>query len=135
MWCLGRHEETLSALVALCAAASQAHAIDARLKSGLLKLDPNTRLEQRCDAELLDRIARDSAEYRPDKVVAYATATPNIQGDEIKTRGGAFRSKGQWYHIDFKCETAPDHMTVLSLRYRIGDEIPEDAWSKYNLWP
>ncbi|MER8502653.1 DUF930 domain-containing protein [Mesorhizobium sp. M0204] len=48
--------------------------------------------------------------------------------------GAAFRSKRQWYRLKFKCETAPDHMEVLQLRYRIGDKIPESDWPKYNLY-
>ena len=30
--------------------------------------------------------------------------------------------------------TAPDHMQVLSLRYKIGDKIPEEEWAQYNLY-
>ncbi len=122
-------------VLAVAALVSPAHALDARMKAGLLQLDPNTRLEQRCDAEVADRIARDDKRFDPDKVIAYATQEPKMQGDEIKTRGGAFRSKGQWYHVAYKCLTAPDHLEVLSLRYSIGDEIPENEWEQYNLYP
>lgn len=111
-----------------------AHAMDAALRAGLLKLDPETRLEQRCDAEVLDRISHDDHKYKADRVVAYAFATPEMKADVIRSPGAAFRSKGQWYRLKFKCETAPDHMEVLQFRYRIGDEIPEADWAKYNLY-
>ncbi|MER9029066.1 DUF930 domain-containing protein [Mesorhizobium sp. LNJC405B00] len=111
-----------------------AHAMDAALRAGLLKLDPETRLEQRCDAEVLDRISHDDHKYKADRVVAYAFATPEMKADAIRSPGAAFRSKGQWYRLKFKCETAPDHMEVLQFRYRIGDEIPEADWAKYNLY-
>lgn len=114
--------------------ASPAHAMDAALRAGLLKLDPETRLEQRCDAEVLDRISHDDHKYKADRVVAYAFATPEMKADVIRSPGAAFRSKGQWYRLKFKCETAPDHMEVLQFRYRIGDEIPEADWAKYNLY-
>lgn len=123
------------ATLASATVASSAHALDSRLRSGLLKLDPDTRLEQRCDAELLTRIARDTKTYRPDRVVAYTFSAPKIEGNEIKSRGAAFRSKGEWYHLAFKCETAPDRMEVIGLKYKIGDEIPEDSWQQYNLFP
>ena len=110
------------------------HAMDAALRAGLLKLDPQTRLEQRCDAEVLDRISHDDRKYKADRVVAYAFATPEMMADAIRSPGAAFRSKGQWYRLKFKCETAPDHMEVLQFRYRIGDEIPEADWAKYNLY-
>ena len=120
--------------LAVATAISPASALDSRLKAGLLQLDPETRLEQRCDAEVLDRIADEDKRFDPDRVVAYATQEPKMEGDEIKTRGGAFRSKGQWYHVAYKCVTAPDHMQVLSLRYKIGDKIPEEQWATYNLY-
>jgi hypothetical protein len=113
----------LSAL-AVTAAISQAHALDSRMEAGLMELDPDTRLEQRCDTEVADRIAREDKRFAPDKVIAYATQEPKEDGDEIRTRGGAFRSKGEWYHVQ-----------VLSLRYTIGDKIPEDEWEQYNLYP
>ncbi|MER9055205.1 DUF930 domain-containing protein [Mesorhizobium sp. M0213] len=122
------------ALLAWMALPWPASAMDSALRAGLLKLDPQTRLEQRCDAEILDRITRDDRKYKADRVVAYAFATPEMGADAIKSPGAAFRSKGQWYRLKFKCETAPDHMEVLQLRYRIGDEIPESDWPKYNLY-
>lgn len=112
-----------------------AQALDGPIKAGLLKLDPETRLEQRCDMEVLDRIAKDDNHFHPDRVVAYATQEPKMEGDEIRTKGGAFRSGGEWYHVAYKCLTAPDHMEVLSLRYQIGGRIPQDEWEQYNLYP
>jgi hypothetical protein len=123
------------ATLAFTTVASTANALDSRLRSGLLKLDPDTRLEQRCDAELLTRIAKDTKSYRPDRVIAYTFSTPKIEGNEIKSRGAAFRSKGEWYHLAFKCETASDRMEVIGLKYKIGDEIPEASWQEYNLFP
>ncbi|HEY6631326.1 MAG TPA: DUF930 domain-containing protein [Rhizobiaceae bacterium] len=122
-------------MLALAAALSPAHALDARMKAGLLQLDPDTRLEQRCDAEVADRIAREDRRFDPDKVIAYAMEEPRQEGDELKTRGGAFRSKGEWYRVAYRCRTAPDRMEVLSLRYRIGDRIPRDEWDRHNLYP
>ena len=128
---------SLLAVAALVSPAlvSPANALDARMKAGLLKLDPATRLEQRCDAEVADRIASEDKRFDPDKVIAYATQEPKVAGNEIRTRGGVFRSDGQWYHVAYKCVTAPDHMQVLSLRYKIGDRIPKDEWDQYNLYP
>ncbi|TGQ94961.1 DUF930 domain-containing protein [Mesorhizobium sp. M8A.F.Ca.ET.208.01.1.1] len=111
-----------------------ASAMDNALRSGLMKLDPQTRLEQRCDAEVLDRITHDDRKFKADRVVAYAFATPEMSADAIRSPGAAFRSRGQWYRLKFKCQTGPDHMEVLQLRYRIGDEIPQADWPKYNLY-
>ncbi|CAM5388723.1 hypothetical protein ATER59S_01865 [Aquamicrobium terrae] len=120
---------------ALLAFAAPANALDSRLKAGLLKLDPQTRLEQRCDAEVLDRITRENHGFDADRVVAYTFSAPQIARDSIRSSGAAFRSKGEWYRLKFRCETAPDHMDVLKLRYRIGERIPRDDWSKHDLYP
>ncbi|OQM75938.1 hypothetical protein BFN67_03305 [Pseudaminobacter manganicus] len=122
-------------VIGLLTLVNSAYALDSRLRAGLLKLDPQTRLEQRCDAEVLDRISRDNHGYQADRVVAYTFAKPVMKKNAIKTRGAAFRSKGQWYHLDYKCQTAPDHMKVVKFHYKIGSEIPKDEWSKYNLYP
>ena len=121
--------------IAVLMASSTANALDSRLKAGLLKLDPETRLEQRCDAEALDRITHDSKDYKADRIVAYAFATPEMSADAIKSSGAAFRSRGEWYRLKFKCVTASDHMEILQFRYRIGDRIPKDDWAKYDLYP
>jgi hypothetical protein len=115
-------------------AAFPANAMESALRAGLLKLDPETRLEQRCDAEVLDRITHDDPRYKADRVVAYAFATPEMEKDSIRSPGAAFRSKGEWYRLKFKCLTAPDQMTVLELRYKIGDAVPKEDWAKYNLY-
>ncbi|TIT91139.1 MAG: DUF930 domain-containing protein [Mesorhizobium sp.] len=64
-----------------------AYAMDNALRAGLLKLDPQTRLEQRCDAEVLDRITHDDHKYKADRVVAYAFATPEMSADAIRSPG------------------------------------------------
>jgi len=124
----------LAAAAMVLAAAFPAFPMDNALRTGLLKLDPQTRLEQRCDAEVLDRISHDDRNYKADRVVAYAFATPVMQRDSIRSPGAAFRSKGEWYRLKFKCMTAPDHMEVIKFRYKIGDQIPKDDWTKYNLY-
>lgn len=123
----------LAAIVGLMATCP-ASAMSNTLRAGLLKLDPETRLEQRCDAEVLDRITHDDPHFKADRVVAYAFATPEMHDDSIRSPGAAFRSQGEWYRLKFKCRTAPDHMTVLDFRYRVGDPIPKDEWTKYNLY-
>ena len=120
-------------LLAASGFCSPAQAMDESTKTALLRLDPVTRLEQRCDIEVMDRI-KQSGQYNPDRVVAYATREPKIEGDEIKTRGAAFRSRGNWYGLEFKCQTEPDHLTVRSIRYKIGAPIPEEKWQKYYLF-
>jgi hypothetical protein len=126
-----------SALALLVLAVSPSAASDRRQKQlefQLKRLDPQTRLEQVCDAEAMHRIARENREFRIDRSVISAIEEPKIKGDTITGKGAAFRSKGKWYRYAFTCQTTPDRMRVLSFEYKLGDEIPETQWSKHGLY-
>ena len=117
------------------ALATPAQAMDGAAAEELQRLDPQTRLEQRCDLEAMERIHKDPVKLVPDELVAYAFGEPKIKGDRIKSTGAAFRSKGEWYHLSYTCSTTPDHMTVLTFQYAIGDVVPHDQWSHHYLVP
>jgi Domain of Unknown Function (DUF930) len=128
---------TLVLAIALSAAppfVSPANALEAAIARGLRELDLGARLEQRCDYEAMTRIAKDKRGYRPDRVVAGATAEAKVDGDSIAGDGAAFRSKGKWYRLSYVCRTSDDHMDVLDFNYKIGEPIPEAEWEKYGLW-
>ena len=111
-----------------------AHAVDARFYNSLKRLDPETRLEQVCDIEAMNRIDRDPTPYHPDRAKSDVLSTPRHIGDTVKGNGGAFRSKGKWYAYSFTCKGSPDHYSVLSFSYKIGGPIPETKWASYGLW-
>jgi len=122
------------ALAAIFAATSTS-AMDQRLVQQFEKLDPETRLEQRCDTEAMEQISADKTVYRPDKVIAYTFADPVMEDNAMKAPGAVFRSKGEWYRLKFKCSTGPDHIKVLSFKYKIGDVVPHDEWEQHYLYP
>ena len=70
-------------------------ALDAAIVKGLKELDLNARLEQRCDIEAMSRIAKDKKGYRPDRVVAGATAETKIDGDFDRRRRRRLPLEGQ----------------------------------------
>jgi hypothetical protein len=105
-----------------------------QLEFQLKRLDPQTRLEQVCDAEAMRRIAKENREFRIDRSIISALEEPKIKGDMIAGKGAAFRSKGKWYRYAFACQTTPDRLRVLSFEYKLGDEIPETQWSKHGLY-
>lgn len=115
-------------------APSPAAALDSAIVKGLRLLDMSTRLEQRCDIEAMDRIARDKKGYRPDRIVASATEDTRAAADEIVAGGGAFRSNGMWYRLSYVCRTSDDHMDVLDFSYEIGGPIAEADWENLNLF-
>lgn len=114
--------------------AAPAHAVDARIKSQLKKLTPDERLEQRCDIEAMNRIAAAKKGFRPDKVIAYSFGDPTITGNSLKTKGAVFRSRGEWYHLAYRCDATRDRLNVKGFKFRIGDKVPREDWEEYYLY-
>ncbi|RCS24952.1 DUF930 domain-containing protein [Phyllobacterium salinisoli] len=110
-------------------------AMGSSVTAQLMKLDPATRLEQRCDVEAMERIRANPSRFSPDKVLAYAFAEPVVGPDSIRASGAAFRSAGKWFHLSFNCKTSPDHIKVLSFQFAIGSVIPEREWPQHYLVP
>ncbi|QAY97192.1 hypothetical protein CWB41_04750 [Methylovirgula ligni] len=107
---------------------------DERLNRELLRLDPETRLEQTCDTEVMFQINRNQPRFEADKVIAYTFGDPTFGENSIAAPGGVFRSRGNWYHISYNCMTGPKHLDAHSLHYEIGPEIPKSLWTKYSLY-
>jgi hypothetical protein len=126
--------KAVAALLLATMLPAQSYAIDGKLKAQLLKLDPKTRLEQACDTEAMIRIKKDESPYRPDKVIAYTFKDPVYARNAITAPGAVFRSKGEWYHLAYKCHTDTQNISVQKLAYKIGDKIDRSNWEKYYLY-
>ena len=109
-------------------------AIDQRAISQLQKLDPAERLQQRCDVEAMERIRHDQNAFRPDKVISYTFAEPQLSGDAMKAPGAVFRSGGDWYKLKYKCATSANNIQVKSFEYKLGGLVPRSDWTKYYLY-
>lgn len=114
--------------------AAHAAGPDAHMERVLKLLEPTDRLEQLCDFTAMNYIRKDSRRFHPDRAVASAIRAPKIGRNRIDANGGAFRSRGHWYEMNYSCATTPDHMQVLSFKLSIGNEIPEAKWAGYGLW-
>jgi hypothetical protein len=101
----------------------------------MMALSPETRLEQRCNARAMGIVGREHREFKPDEFVAYAFADPVIEGHAIAAKGGALRSKGEWYHLAYHCETSEDGLTIKSFSYTLGAQVPHQEWDKHYLVP
>jgi len=121
------------ALALLAPGATVASAIDAKVERMLQQLDPGARFEQVCDLEAMQRIGKDKS-YRPERTIVSALADPKVSDVTMTGKGGAFKSKGQWYQFSFTCKTSPDHMQVQSFSYQVGAPIPQEQWEKSGLW-
>ena len=123
-----------AAILLAAALPSTGHAVDARIKAQLLKLDPRTRLEQACDTEAMIRIRSEENAFHPDKVIAYTFSDPTYGRDRIDAPGAVFRSGGEWYHLSYKCRTGPRHVHVRKLDYEIGGKVARANWNRYYLY-
>lgn len=113
---------------------AQAVAADARLEHSLQMLGPAERLEQLCDYAAMNSIKKDGRHFRPDRAVAGAREEPHINGHTIEAKGAAFRSRKKWFALSYRCTADAEHMKVQSLKYTIGEEIPESKWTAFNLF-
>lgn len=122
-------------LLSLAAMTFPALAMNASMQAQLEKLDPETRLEQRCDVEAMERIAREHSNYDVDKALAYAFSDPVAKNNVLRADGAAFRSREHWYKLSYICKTDDEHIKVLSFEYKIGPEVPMSQWSQHYLVP
>nr|WP_185969905.1 DUF930 domain-containing protein [Rhizobium straminoryzae] len=125
---------SLAAVLLAVVPALPAQAIDNRIVRQLDALTPEERREQRCDIEAMNRIARESEGFRPDKVIAYTFGDTVEKGDLIRAPGAVFRSRGDWYRLRYKCQTANDGLEVKSFDYKVGSKVPREQWEQYYLY-
>lgn len=111
-----------------------AHAMNSVELRQLKELDPQTRLEQRCDIEAITQLNK-TKKWSADKVLAYAFSDPIVSTHHIKAKGAAFRSRGKWYHLSYDCKAQPDHITITSFKFTTGELIPISDWDKHYLVP
>lgn len=101
-----------------------------RVKQALGKLSPKDRVIQICGIEALEQIRH----HRPDMVPDMMARTGGaLTESSLKMSGGAFRSRANWYNLDFDCTINPKDMAVSSFEYAIGDTIPKKDWSRREL--
>ena len=122
--------------VAVATAMSEglAHAANLRIEQ-MLKLSPQTRIEQRCDARAMGAVQREHKGFKPDELVAYAFTDPILRGSKITALGGAIRSNGKWCRLFYTCETNVDGLDVVAFAYQIGAEVPRREWDAHYLVP
>jgi Domain of Unknown Function (DUF930) len=107
---------------------------ESRIERSLKMLAPTERLVQLCDYTAMQHIRKAKGEFRPDRVVADGAKDPTFDKNTVIADGAAFRSRGKWYSLTFRCTAAPENLKVESFKYEIGGEIPEAKWAAYGLW-
>jgi hypothetical protein len=109
-------------LLLTVATAAPAAAMDQSLVKQFEKLDPQTRLEQRCDTEAMWKISADQTSFKPDKVIAYTFADPIVEADNqgarcsVSEQGRVVQAEIQMQH-----RTGPYRGAVIQLQDRRPD--------------
>ncbi|MBC8719536.1 DUF930 domain-containing protein [Ochrobactrum sp. Marseille-Q0166] len=101
-----------------------------RVKQALGKLSPTDRVIQICGIEALEQIRHHRPDIVPDMMARTGGA---LTASSLKMSDGAFRSRSNWYNLDFDCKINPEDMNVTSFQYAIGDVIPKKDWSRREL--
>jgi len=102
-------------------------------RADLATFASDERMVQLCNLEAMDQIGKWRADFHPDRVVPYATAREKIAGTSIDAAGAAFRSRGNWYGLKFKCELARDGESVTGFAFLVGDPVPRQTWDDLGL--
>jgi hypothetical protein len=104
-------------------------------QDALMKLAPETRIEQRCNGRATGLLAREKKLRAPDEVLAYAFADTKLSGVVFQAPGAAIRDRGEWYRLSYSCQTTPDGLGVVRFEYKLGEKVPHDEWAAHNLSP
>ncbi|RTL93806.1 DUF930 domain-containing protein [Ancylobacter aquaticus] len=103
------------------------------LRRELERLGDEDRLAQLCDLEAMEQIHAWRADFQPDRLVDYASGDTSLEGAVFTARGGAFRSRRQWYEVSYRCELDPPLRKVVGFAFHVGAAIPREEWVSYNL--
>lgn len=112
---------------------SEKSVADPRVKQAMGQLPVKKRILQLCSIEALEQIRRQRPKDFPDMLVPFGPSGGFIGKDQIDASGGAYRSKGNWYDVDFKCKVDLETVEVISFSYAIGGIVPEMAWKSRKL--
>ncbi|WEK04209.1 MAG: DUF930 domain-containing protein [Candidatus Devosia phytovorans] len=99
----------------------------------MLLLAGDEQVIQICNMEALEQLRVADASKLPDAVVGYAYGDLVLAGNRLTASGGAFRSAGQWFHLQYHCTAAADARGVSAFDFTVGDAIPESEWEEHAL--
>ena len=102
-------------------------------RADLATFASDERMVQLCNLEAMDQIRRWRTDFRPERVVPYATAEEKIIGTTIAANGAAFRSRRNWYGLKFRCQLAGDGESVVGFEFLVGDVVPRERWDELGL--
>ncbi len=104
------------------------------LKESLPLFAPSEQREQLCNLEVMEQIQIWDDKFNPVRVVAFAFKDPAVRGNSITAEGAAFRSRGEWYKLEYQCTFNPSTNLVTALDFLVGKRIPYEKWEDHFLF-
>jgi len=96
----------------------------ARGRTAMAGLSGPQRLNLLCVTELRAQI---SSLY-PDRPAELLPSFRPAPGTVLEPARAAYRSRGQWYELNFRCETDPGVTRVERFSFRVGPPVPRSQW-------
>ncbi|SDU28116.1 DUF930 domain-containing protein [Stappia sp. ES.058] len=97
---------------------------DSRARTAMAGMSGPQRLNLLCLTELRAQI-RDLYPDRPAEILPSFRPQP---GTVLAPVRAAYRSRGAWYDLDFRCETDPAVTRVENFSFRVGPPVPRSEW-------
>ncbi len=121
--------------IALCASVLLSVPVSAAsLEDALAKLTPEFRSHQVCILRGLSVVRRQPQLRKADRMKTSIFSHAVLDGTKLTAPGGAVRSGGHWYALNFTCDLTDDWMKATSFSFKLGPEIPQTNWERLGLW-
>jgi hypothetical protein len=101
---------------------------DPRVMQALGNLPRTGRIRQLCNIEALEQIRKQRPGSFPDILVPPVPSGGIVTNDTMNAKGAAFRSRSNWYNVDFKCQVDADATKVVSFRFAVLGAVPRNEW-------
>ncbi|CAN7627758.1 DUF930 domain-containing protein [Phyllobacterium sp. LjRoot231] len=98
---------------------------DPRVRQAIGNLPTNRRITQLCGIEAMEQVRNQRTDT---DLLAYSPSGGTISNGTFNSREGAFRSRSNWYNLDFKCQVDAAAMEVVSFSFAIGNAVPRNQW-------
>lgn len=106
---------------------------NAEVRENFPLLARDEQVVQLCNIEALEQLRLAEGDFEPDALVGYAFGDLSVNQTVLDAEGGAFRSRGAWFHLRYHCAVSADVTAVSGFAYAIGDEVPESQWEEHFL--
>ena len=97
--------------------------------TAMANIPRGVRADQLCLTELREQLRNGTPPYWPELLPSHRLD----RGTVFEMRDSAFRAKGQWYNLNFRCEIDEKATKVVSFAFSVGAAIPRSDWKRRGL--